>query len=153
MADIGRQHHHNLLSEGLHADEDHAKLGAHIDPDIIKLALKESANNTSPGYDGIPYEFWKMLLGDPNYNLRKAKNKDQTNKENPDPDPEIVQSLTEVYLDIEMHGVHPDSAFAEGWMCPRLQNIHKSAGDKARKCSPQCNPPEPGRLHAWEEYI
>ena len=45
--------------------------------------------------------------------------------EDPDLDPEIVQSLTEVYLDIEKHGVHPDSAFAEGWMCPLYKKNDK----------------------------
>ena len=77
MADIGKQHHHNLLSKGLHTDKDeqeeainlvlneidndarlpdkdHTKLRKHINPDIVKLALTESVNNTSPRYDGIP---------------------------------------------------------------------------------------------------
>jgi hypothetical protein len=94
MADIGRQHHHDLLSEGIHEDpyereeaiksvleeinEDSKlpeaskmKLGQPIDEDIIKTALKYSADGSSPGYDGIPYEFWKMLANDPRYNLSK----------------------------------------------------------------------------------
>jgi exonuclease III len=148
MADVGRQHHHELLVEGLHPDKDEreeaiehvlsevnddaklpdgasAELGKQVDPDIVQLALKESANNTSPGFDGIPYEFWKMLSTNPTYNLSKKSSHGQLIEDNPDPDPEIIQSLTKVYLDIENYGVHPDSAFAEGWMCPLYKKNDK----------------------------
>jgi len=149
MADIGRQHHHELLSEGMHTDTDEreeaieqvldeidhgarlseadqAKLRKQIDQETVQLALKESANGTSSGCDGIPYEFWKMLSGDPNYNLGKRRNHELNDQDpGPDPDPDIIKSLTKVYLDIETHGVHPDSAFAEGWMCPLYKKNDK----------------------------
>jgi len=36
--------------------------------------------------------------------------------------PDIVKTLTSVYLDVEKHGVHPDSAFRRGGGCaPPLQ--------------------------------
>jgi hypothetical protein len=85
MAEITRNHHEILLTEGIHPDnaaereaatekvlEDIDKqstlpdlrkeeLGTPINEDLIKLALKESASGTAPGINGIPYEFWKML--------------------------------------------------------------------------------------------
>ena len=144
MADIGRQHHHDLLSEGIHEDpheredaiesvleeigEDsklpdasRAKLGQPIDEDIIRIALKHSADGSSPGYDGIPYEFWKMLANNPKYKLKK----EQTPADQGEEPPDIIKTLTKVYLDTEEHGVHPDSAFAEGWMCPLYKKKDK----------------------------
>ncbi|KIM79698.1 hypothetical protein PILCRDRAFT_10186 [Piloderma croceum F 1598] len=143
MANIGRQHHHDLLSKGIHEDphereeamksvleevnEDSklpkaskTKLGQPIDENIIKTALKYSADGSSPGYNGIPYEFWKMLANNPRYNLKKGPA--PTNNEEP---PDIVKILTNIYLDTKKHGIHPDSAFAEGWMCPLYKKKDK----------------------------
>ena len=151
MADIGRQHHHDLLSEGLHddvhereeaikavleeidndsklPDVEKTKLGKQINEELITIALKHSANGASPRCDGIPYKFWKMLAGDLGYQLKKEKESAAEDSEQPN----ITKTLTNVYLDIENHGVHPDSAFAEGWMCPlykkkdkhKIENYH-----------------------------
>lgn len=84
MAEIACKYHEDLLTEGLCPNEaeceaaiedvltevsddsilsDHTKaeLNKPIDADMVQLALKESANNTAPGINRIPYEFWKML--------------------------------------------------------------------------------------------
>jgi hypothetical protein len=90
------------------------KLGEQIDEDIIRVTLKHRANRASSGYNGIPYEFRKMLTGDPGYQLKNKKT--TTPKEHKQLD--IVKNLTNVYVDVENHGIHPDSAFAKGWMCP-----------------------------------
>jgi hypothetical protein len=107
-------------------EADRAKLRTQIDQEIVQLMLKESANGTSSGCDRILYEFWKMLSGDLNYNLEKRKNHELNDQgPNPDPNPDIIKSLTKVYLDVETHGVHPDSTFAERWMCPLYKKNNK----------------------------
>ena len=55
-----------------------------------------------------------MLANDPSYKLRKTK----TPADDEGDPPDIVKILTNVYLNIEKHGIHPESAVAEGWMCP-----------------------------------
>jgi len=80
MAEIARKHHKNLLTEGIHPDDAEREaaivqvldnidetsclppprseeLDTPITEDLIKLALQESATNTAPGINGLPYEF------------------------------------------------------------------------------------------------
>jgi hypothetical protein len=42
-------------------------------------------------------------------NIGQPKDDDEAN---------VIETLTKIYGDIEKYGVHEDSAFAEGWMCP-----------------------------------
>jgi len=141
MAEIARKYHEDLLTEGLCPNEaereaaiedvlaevsgdavlpDNAKaeMNKPIDADIVRLALKESANDTAPGINGIPYEFWKML-GAPDKTPPLNENQ-EPNVNQPEKGTElnIFETLAKVYADIEKYGVHEDSAFAEGWMCP-----------------------------------
>lgn len=131
MAEIGRSAHEKLQSLGLHIDKDEREeiiveilsdiqeeaklqetekesLGEDVDEDIIALALKESANGTAAGVNGLPYEYWKLL--------QKTKSEDKKSKKYEDLN--IIKSLTAVYADIEENGVDPKSEFATGWMCP-----------------------------------
>jgi exonuclease III len=139
MAEIARKYHEDLLSSGLHPDETEretaiedvlgevsndsilsdlakAEMDKPINSDIIRLALSESANNTAPGINGIPYEFWKMLAT-PSDTATQDKGREPSYPED-GADPDIIETLTKIYGDIEKYGVHEDSAFAEGWMCP-----------------------------------
>jgi len=111
------------------------ELGTPIDEDLVKLALQESASGTAPGINGIPYEFWKMLSTN-QINDKKAKepNKQQQNettgtlipnKPAETKETKILETLTYIYKDIETHGVHNDSAFAEGWLCPLYKKKDK----------------------------
>lgn len=84
MAEIGRSAHEKLLTKGIHPNkverdetieqvleeiqeedkldaEAKADMGKFIQDEEILLALKESANGSAAGVNGIPYEFWKML--------------------------------------------------------------------------------------------
>ena len=84
MAEIGREHHEKLLTEGLHPDKDKRNriiteilneiqpedkldeldketLGELVNEEEVALVLHESANSSSPGLDGITYKFYKML--------------------------------------------------------------------------------------------
>ena len=141
MAEIACKYHEDLLTEGLHPDEaereaaieevlsevsdnsvlsDHAKaeMNKPISPDMVQLALRESANNTAPGINGIPYEFWKMLAAPDRTAPQKKNTEDNTSQLKDDDEANIFETLTKIYDDIEKYGVHEDSAFAEGWMCP-----------------------------------
>ena len=47
------------------------------------------------------------------------------NKQTEMEETKILEMLTSVYLDIEIHGVHNDSAFTEGWLCPLYKKKDK----------------------------
>ncbi|KIK44095.1 hypothetical protein CY34DRAFT_38961, partial [Suillus luteus UH-Slu-Lm8-n1] len=70
-------------------------------------ALMSSRSGSATGIDGIPYELWKHL---------QDKYKEACRNE--DPGFNIIKTLTMVINDIQMHGVHADSEFTLGWMCP-----------------------------------
>jgi hypothetical protein len=129
MAELARDYHHNLLSDGLDTPaEERARITEEvlnsIHPDTklknaakVKLAkkltreevlcaLKASNNGKATRINGIPYELWKTL--DKRYNnLSQAKK----------PAFDVVKALTRVYNDIEMNGVDKNTNFASGWMC------------------------------------
>lgn len=128
MATIVREYHENLLTACTHKNERERQEAKHIalnqispesrlttkskdalgettDEDLVKIALKQSANFTSVGISSIPYEFWKMLT-----NMKQKGT--SGNKVS------ITEILTKVFQDIEKNGVHCDSEFTKGWMCP-----------------------------------
>ncbi|KAH7101826.1 hypothetical protein BKA62DRAFT_793624 [Auriculariales sp. MPI-PUGE-AT-0066] len=89
------------------AQVDASALSGLTSRDTVALALKESSSGTAPGIDGIPYEFWKLLA-----------RRHETTREGERPWPDIAALLTLVFNDIETHGVHPESRFSLGWLCP-----------------------------------
>ena len=128
MAEIRREHHEKLLMEGLHKDKRNQiiteilnkiqpddklnelgqeTLGELVNEEGVALALCESANGSSPGLDGITYEFYNML--------QQIKQEDKKKKYK---GLDIVWTLTTVYGDIEEFRVDPKTSFTEGWMCP-----------------------------------
>ncbi|KAJ6503808.1 hypothetical protein C8R45DRAFT_818204 [Mycena sanguinolenta] len=81
---------HNMINEELKADE-------------IRTALKLSKNGSVSGLDGLPYEFYKWLT------IRHEANNERL---------DIITFLTELYADIEKHGIQKGTDFNSGWMCP-----------------------------------
>ena len=73
----------------------------------VKEALHLSKNGSATGVDGCPYELWKTLHL--RYNAACQMNKTGFN---------ITKVLTEVFNDIQIHDVDPNTPFALGWMCP-----------------------------------
>lgn len=136
MAELARDAHEVLLTEGIHPDEEERQritneilkdipeerklpeyekdeiLGSEITEEDVDNALTHSANGSSPGINGLPYEYWKYLRS------TRPKKKDEAERETEDEDHNIVKILTEVYRDIEKHGIEPSTGFTEGWMCP-----------------------------------
>lgn len=132
MAKIARDHHHNLLKEGI-KDEKHPrteitneileqigedqKLPARDKGDLarkvtyeeVEQALKESQNDKASGINGITYELWKVLH---EKYKRQIKNNPLVKAFG------VIQLLTLVYNDIESHGVAEKTEFTKGWMCP-----------------------------------
>ena len=81
------------------------KLDQKITLEEVSLTLKDLPNGKATGLDGLPYEFWKWLGPTP------------INRADGDPS-NFNECLHEVFLDIQHHGVAPDTNFTEGWICP-----------------------------------
>jgi exonuclease III len=137
MANLARDYHHSLLSDGLNTppairaqttekilesacpenrlpNASKAELAKRLTQEEVKAALKASKNGTATGINGIPYEFWKLL--DNEYEVRTKKEKPAFN---------LIKALTEIYNDIEKHGVDEGTDFVFGWMCPLYKKNDK----------------------------
>ena len=125
MADLARSYHENLQKNGLVedlTDEDFQEVLEHLKPRVnaegrtelarylkeeeISQALRDLPDGKAPGIDGIPHEMWKIL--------RILHMEDLKAKR---PAFNIVKVLTQVYNDIEEHGLEPHTTFPKGWMC------------------------------------
>jgi len=78
----------------------------------IKEAIQKTANGTSPGIDGIPYELYKELI------------KTHENAEEPEKEPDIIEILYRVIKSIEDNGIIKRTKngkhkpeFTDGVMC------------------------------------
>jgi hypothetical protein len=135
MAELAKTYHENLQSEGLASPEEQeeaekadlndvkklsqqnkAKLSQYLMRGGIARVLKRLPNGKAPGIDGPVHELWKSI----NEKFERTK-KNQENKSL-----NIANFLKMVYNDIEKYGVHPETHFAEGWMCL----IHKKNDER-----------------------
>jgi hypothetical protein len=132
MANLAKDYHQALQHDGLLNNENHNEYehalnevlaaipdAQHLeDPAFTPLnweatqaqteeALHLSKNGSATGMDGCPYELWKTLHL--HYNTACQVNKEGFN---------ICKVLTEVFNDIQTHGINPKTDFALGWMCP-----------------------------------
>ena len=138
MAKIAHKAHEDLLTAGIHPDinerkditrcilegiKDYSKLdelakellGKPIEEGEVKIALKDSANRSVAGINGIPYKYWKCL-----HQFKKENNKSSKYKSL-----NIIKSPTIIYNDIEEFRVDPLSEFATGWMCSLYKKGNK----------------------------
>ena len=126
MAELARSYHEDLQTNGLASDvteddfqdtlrflkpkltpREKAPLAEYITQDEVHQALRDLPDGKAAGMDGIPHELWKALA------IRfKHKKKDTGPKFN------IIKCLTQVYNDIERHGLCKPSDFPQEWMCP-----------------------------------
>ena len=74
----------------------------------VEMAMKDSANEKSPGLDGIPTEVWKLL----HQQYKSAKDDERHKFCN------ITEVLAYVFNDIAENGITEGTDFNEGWMCP-----------------------------------
>ena len=79
-----------------------------ISADEVEETLKESANDKSPGLDGIPTELWKML----HQQYKSADEKERHKFCN------ITEVLAYIFNDIAEHDITEGTGFNDGWMCP-----------------------------------
>jgi len=125
MAELARNYYENLQQKDLHPpdtrqdainnvlsfvsvnlpEEEKEKLDQLISLEEITSTLNDLPNGKAAGLDGLPYEFWKWLGPIP---LERNAG-DPSN---------ITECLHTVFLDIQCHGVAPDTRFTEGWICP-----------------------------------
>ncbi|KAJ7204924.1 Endonuclease/exonuclease/phosphatase, partial [Mycena haematopus] len=131
MAELARDYHNDLQKDDSEEDqqkkskdiedvlggmESHAArpemadLAKELVEDDVEKALKQSANGTAAGLNGLPTEFWKTL------HSTYLSTKESESHEGPVFN--VVKFLTRVYNDIERYGVVPGTEFAKGWMCP-----------------------------------
>jgi hypothetical protein len=96
-----KRHQHDSMSQRLLAFE-------------LIITLKMSKNETAPGIDGLPYEFYKWLEIE---RKKRAENHEDTWN--------LMEILESLFEAIEIYGVAPCTDFNTGWMCP----IYK--GDRA----------------------
>ncbi|KAF5343264.1 hypothetical protein D9757_015526 [Collybiopsis confluens] len=129
MAEMAQDYHNKLQSKGLDRNIDErenaiqnalnnldAKLTEEqvkaVEKDLswedIDTALKLSKNGSSPGINGLTYEFWKSQAD-------ACKNDQKTEGSLAF---DAVKLLTSAYCDIQNHGIDKTTKFAEGWMCP-----------------------------------
>lgn len=137
MAELARQYHHDLLSDGLthpptlreniiqevlgsisETDRLNNDQGRPLEDtlthqDVID-ALKSMPSGTATGLDGLPYELFIAL-----YDRYIVDSKNENDAF------DIIDVLTRLYNDIESHGVLEDSDFAVGWMCPLYKKKDK----------------------------
>ena len=73
----------------------------------VRNAIVKTNREKAPGLDGILIELWKSL--DDQY-------RDAVKRDEPETRCNIVWVLTQVYKDIENHGVDPTAGFSEGCM-------------------------------------
>ncbi|KAJ3514403.1 hypothetical protein NLJ89_g2397 [Agrocybe chaxingu] len=135
MAGLARDYHAEKQTEGLDNQasveeteevlshiktylrkEDKSELAKYIKESEVLQAINATPNGKAAGMDGIPPEFWKILVS---HYAQDMKN-DQANAF------DIVWCLTKVFNEIEKEGIKDNIDFAKGWMCP----LYKK-GDKA----------------------
>ena len=84
-----------------------AELNSGVTTECVEEALKRAKNGSATGLDGCPYELWKELKKTFDTTLQSGKRGF-----------DIIQILTDVFQDIQLHGIAPETGFVNGWMCP-----------------------------------
>jgi len=125
MAELAKSYHESLQNNGLAENltdgdfqevlkhlkprvnaEERTKLAKYLKEEEISQALHDLPDGKVPGIDSIPHEMWKIL-----HNLHTEDLKAKRPAFN------IVRVLTQVYNNIEEHGLEPHTTFPKGWMC------------------------------------
>ena len=88
-------------------DPNQTEMDYPITQEQVLRALRLSKNGSATGLDGCPYELWKTLNN--HYDTAPENNQNSFN---------IIKTLTDLFNDIQSHGVDPRTNFAQGWMCP-----------------------------------
>ncbi len=140
MAEMARTHHMNVQRDDATVKPPHERqaditialdsletkvneaqseeLGKEISYEECVLSLRFAKNGTSPGLDGVPFEFWKSL------HARYIEDSRFTNREHFD----VMYLLRAAFEDIRLYGVDPKTRFASGWIAP----IYKEKGERTR---------------------
>ena len=115
LGNVDQNSHETLLNPILHkipgnqqlTEPERTEMNEEISKAQVAKALRLSKNGSATGMDGCPYELWKALSDKHDHAI-------QRNKATFD----IIYALTEVFNDIQRHGVDETTDFALGWMCP-----------------------------------
>ena len=145
MAELAKQYHDTLQEAGLSErttaeriqnmeeilkeipeeqkfrNPDISELNEGLTKDVIEEALRLAKNGSATGLDGCPYELWKDL-----------KKRNSEAEEEGKTGFDIIKALTEVFQDIQYHGIAPNTRFAEGWMCPLYKKKDRTSIENYR---------------------
>jgi hypothetical protein len=94
------------------SEDEYHQLDKDLTENDIREALKLSKTGKSPGLDGLPYEFFRML------DIKFQQNKETAF--------DIMSLLAKLFTHIESYGITEGTNFNEGWLCPFYKK-----GDKA----------------------
>lgn len=83
----------------------------------VTKAIESLSNRKVAGLDGIPQEIWKNLLNECRDNEENYADDTQIDSEASNHF-DVAGYLTDLYNDIEAHGVETGMGFADGWLCP-----------------------------------
>jgi len=122
-----RQHLEEILNQLAVklSNKSKAELESPITEEQVREAIKKTSNEKAPGLDGIPIELWKQM--DDQY-VESTKN-DNPNERKCN----IVWILTQVFLDIEKHGMNREAKLNEGCISPIYK---KKDPDNVANCRP-----------------
>ena len=130
MADIAAQYHesaqlqgHDPAEEPVHggveeivgqiwarvSERDGRTLSAEVEEEQVRKAMRDTNREKAPGLDGIPVELWKSM---------DDQFLESENEEGPNRRCNIIWVLTQVYRDIEEHGMDAGVGLNEGCMTP-----------------------------------
>lgn len=142
MAEAAKNYHEKLQSQGLPEEdnrdarenairevlgsldkqlnvEDKLSLDQTMTRAEIEKALSSTPSGKASGPDGIPTELWKNLATD----YAAVSNEDTGEQKEESFD--VLDLLTRVFNDIELHGIVKEGNFAKGWMCPLFKKKEK----------------------------
>jgi len=91
------------------SDKNKTELAKTITEDQVREAIKKTSNEKAPGMDGIPIELWKKM----DDQFIESKENENTERKC-----DIVWILTQVFKDIETHGMDKEAKLNEGCMSP-----------------------------------
>ena len=130
MAELAKQYHESLQEVGLSEDPNSSlnqkteeilkeipeaqkfqnpetsALNEGLTKGVVEEALRLAKNGSATGLDGCPYELWKVL----------KKRNDEAEEEGKTGF-DVIKILTKVFQDVQLHGIAPNTHFADGWMC------------------------------------
>ncbi|KAF5378615.1 hypothetical protein D9615_007186 [Tricholomella constricta] len=121
--DAAKEEREKAIEEALNAletkltDEESDELNTPLTSSEIRRAIYDSANEKSPGLDGIPTEIWKELTRNPEH-IKEDEEEEEIW--------DAARLLRDAYNNVIEYGILQDTDFASGWMSPIFKKKDKT---------------------------